>query len=91
MTDKVRAGTIIKDGTQTPESLVVDTKPYSAGWLSIMKTTSAQLGRDLEGAGWTFFYMAGEIHTRGFGFNDESRTDRAVAHVIDAVKLENCN
>jgi hypothetical protein len=92
MTDKIRAGTmIIKDGTQTPESLAVDTKPYLAGWSSIMTTTSAQLGRDLESAGWTFFYMAGEIRTRGFGFNDESRTGRAVAHVIDAVKLENSN
>ena len=56
-----------------------------------MKTTSAQLDRELESAGWTFFYMAGEIRTRGFGFNDESRTDRAVAHVINAVKLEKCN
>ena len=92
MTDKIRAGImIIKDGTQTPESLEVDTKSYSAGWSSIVKTTSAQLGRDLESAGWTFFYMAAEIRTRGFGFNDESRTDRAVARVIDAVKLENCN
>ena len=92
MTEKIRAGTmIIKDGTQTPESLVLDTKSYSAGWSSIVKTTSAQLGRDLESAGWTFFYMAAEIRTSGFGFNDESRTDGAVAHVIDAVRLEKCN
>src|SRR5438552_12558458 len=35
--------------------------------------------------------MAGQIRTRGFGFNDQSRTDRALAHVMDAVKLQNCN
>jgi hypothetical protein len=92
MTDRIRAGTmIIEDGTVTPESLVVDTEPYSAGWSTIAKSTSAQLGRELESAGWTFFYMADEIRTRGFGFNDQSRTDRAVAQAVDAAKLENCN
>src|SRR5689334_6509726 len=92
MTDRIRTGTmIIEDATLTPESLVVDTEPYSAGWSIIPKSTSAQLGRQLESAGWTFFYMAGEIRTRGFGFNDHSRTDRAVAQAVDAAKLENCN
>jgi hypothetical protein len=37
------------------------------------------------------FYMAGEIHTRSFGFNDLSRTDRAVAKVINAVTRDSCN
>ena len=35
--------------------------------------------------------MAGEIHTRSFGFNDLSRTDRAVAKVINAVTRDSCN
>ena len=82
---------LIEDGTHTPESLVVGTERYSAGWSSIMKSTSAQMGKELESAGWTFFYMAGEIRTSGFGFNDQSRTARAVAHVIKAVRRENCN
>jgi hypothetical protein len=92
MTDRIRVGTmLIEDGTHTPESTVGETECYLAGWSSISKSTSAQLGRELESAGWTFFYMAGEIRTTGFGFNDQSRTDRAMAHVIDAVKRENCN
>jgi hypothetical protein len=82
---------LIEDGTHTPESLVVGTERYSAGWSSIIKSTSAQLGKQLEGAGWTFFYMAGEIRTSGFGFNDQSRADRAMAYTIDAVKRQNCN
>ncbi len=35
--------------------------------------------------------MAGQIRTRGFGSNDQSRMDRAIAHVIAAVKRESCN
>jgi hypothetical protein len=92
MTETIRVGTmLIEDGTPTPESLVIGAEPYSPGWSFIVKSTSAQLGRELESAGWTFFYMAGEIRASGFGFNDQSRTDRAVAHVMGAVKLQNCN
>lgn len=92
MTNKIRAGTmLIADGTNTAELLVIDTESYSVGWSSIMGATSAQLGKNIENAGWTFFYMAGEIRTSGFGFSDQSRTARAVAHVIDAVQRESCN
>jgi hypothetical protein len=92
MTDRIRVGTmLIADGTHTPESLVVDTERYSAGWSSITGSTSVQLGKEIENAGWAFFYMAGEIRTSGFGLSDQSRTARAVAHLINAVRRENCN
>jgi hypothetical protein len=92
MTDKIRVGTmLIADGTRMPESLGVDIEPYSGGWSSITNFSSGQLGKEIESAGWTFFYMAGEIHTSGFGFNDQSRTDHAVSQVIDAVRQEQCN
>lgn len=92
MANTIRAGTmLIQDGTRAPESLIVSIEPYSAGWSFIVKSTAAQLDKELESAGWTFFYMAGEIRVRGFGFNDQSRTDRAVAHVVDAVKRQHCN
>lgn len=92
MRDRIRVGTmLIEDGTQTPQTLVIETERYSAGWSSIIKSSSAQLGRELDSAGWTFFYMAGEIRTTGFGFNDRSGADRAMAHVMHAAKRENCN
>jgi hypothetical protein len=92
MTDRIRTGTmLIKDGIAMPESLVVGTEHYAAGWSSVIGATSSELDKQIEDAGWTFFYMAGEIHATGFGFNDQSRTGRAVAHVIDVVKRENCN
>ena len=92
MTDKIGVGTmLIEDSTHMPATLVVSTEHYSAGWSSVMGSTSAQLGKEIENAGWTFFYMAGEIRTSGFGFNNQSRTARAVAHVIHAVRREHCN
>jgi hypothetical protein len=92
MADRISVGTMfLEDGTCTPESFVVGTERYSAGWSSILKSVSAHLGKELESVGWTFFYMAGEIRGNGFGFNDQSRIDRATAHVIDVVKRQNCN
>jgi hypothetical protein len=92
MRGTIQVGTmLIEHGTHMPESLVVGTERYSEGWSCIVKSTSAQLGKAIESAGWTFFYLAGEIQTRGFGFNDQSRMDRAVAHLIRAVKLQHCN
>jgi hypothetical protein len=92
MAKKIRVGTmLIANGTRTPKLVILGTQSYSAGWSSILDSTSAQLDRELEKVGWTFFYMAGQIRTRRFGFNDQSRTDRAVAHVIDAVKRDSCN
>jgi hypothetical protein len=71
--------------------MVVTTQRYSAGWSFIINFTSAQLSRAFENAGWTFFYMAGELRTSGFGFDEKSRTDRAVTHLIAAVKRQHCN
>jgi hypothetical protein len=93
MTDRIQVGTmLIQDGTRMPPTVVVvSTEHYVAGWSSIMGSTSAQLGRRIEKAGWTFFYMAGEIRSSAFGFRDQSREARGIQHLIDAVKLENCN
>jgi hypothetical protein len=92
MTESIRVGTmLLKDGTRIPKTLAVSTERYSAGWSFITASTSAQLDTRVENAGWTLFYMAGEIRTRSFGFNELSRTARAVAKVIHVVKRDSCN
>jgi hypothetical protein len=91
MTDKIHVGSmLLEEGTPLPESLVVGTEPFANGW-SCLPSSSAPLGQALESAGWTFFCRAGPIHTTGFGFDEQSRTDRAVAHAIEAVKREQGN
>ena len=92
MTDRIRVGAmLLDDGAHKPESLVIETEACLANWSYVVASSSSQLGRQIEAAGWTFFYMAGEINRRGFGFNDQSRSDRALAELIAAVKNDNCN
>ena len=88
----VGIGTIlIEQGTPIPSSISLGTESYAVGWSAITNLTRVELGKELEGAGWTFFYMAGEIETTGFGFDEQSRIYRAIAHAIKAVKLEAFN
>jgi len=85
-------GTIlIEQGTPTPNSISLATESYALGWSAITDLTRLELGRQLEGAGWTFFYMAGEIETTGFGFDEQSRIHRAIAQIIKTAKLEAFN
>jgi hypothetical protein len=91
MTDQIRVGSmLLEEDTPLPESLVIGAEPYATGW-SCIQFSSAQLDQELESAGWTFFCRAGPIRTTGFGFDEQSRTDRAVAHGIEAVKREQGN
>jgi hypothetical protein len=92
MKETMERGTIlVEEGTLMPDSLLVSTKPYGAGWSSVDNLTRSQLGAGLEAAQWTFFYMAGEIQATAFGFDEPSRMRRAVRKVIQAVKLQHCN
>jgi hypothetical protein len=88
----VMTGTLlVQDGTPLPEAFVIETAAQTAGWSAIENSSGARLGRGLETAGWTFFYLADEIRVRGFGFEEPSRLHRAVRKVIQAVQRQGCN
>ena len=92
MKETIELGTIlVEEGTPMPDSLLVSTKPYGAGWSSVENLTRGQLGAGLEAAQWTFFYMAGKVQRTAFGFDEPSRMRRAARKVIQAVKLQHCN
>lgn len=82
---------LLRNDTRLPESLAVGVEEYSTGWSFIPGFTGASLDKAIEAAGWTFFFMAGQIHTRGFGLNAESRLASAVSKMTDAVTRERCN
>src|SRR3954470_18083594 len=92
MTPQLCAGSLLlKEGTQLPEFLDGGTEEYSPGWSVISGFTGADLDRAIEAERWTFFFMTGQIHARGFCFNSRSGLARAVSNMTDAVTRENCN
>ena len=85
-------GTILTEqGTPMSRSMNVGTESYDLGWSAVTDLTRSELGKQLEGVGWPFFYMAGEVKTTGFGFHEQSRICRAIAQTIKAVQRETFN
>jgi hypothetical protein len=92
MAEKINAGTIlIKEGTLLPKGLQLESDPYSKGWRLVKSPGSPGIDRKLCEAGWTFFYMAGEVDAMAFGSESDKTTHRAVKKAIAKIKLEKFN
>ena len=83
MTDAIKTGTILIEGNASmPESLQLEGRPYSSGWRSVSNFDLNGLGAEIHKAGWTFFFMAGEIKITAFGWDRERAVRRAVQRLI---------
>ncbi|MBZ5594959.1 MAG: hypothetical protein LAP39_22175 [Acidobacteriia bacterium] len=92
MTEVIKAGTIlIENGSRTPESLQIQTEPYSSSWKSVSNLNLDELDTGIAKAGWTFFFMAGEVKITAFGFDKQAAVRRAVRRVITDVESHKCN
>jgi len=92
MAEKINPGTIlIKEGTLLPKGLQLESDPYSKGWRLVKSPGSPGIDRKLCEAGWTFFYMAGEVDAMAFGSESEETTHRAVKKAVAKIKLEKFN
>jgi len=81
---------LIKDGTVLPEPGIKGAS-YLNGWNSITDLERRGLAKQLDEAGWTFFYMAGQVKTSAFGFDKEKRMRTAVRRAIRDARLQKCN
>jgi hypothetical protein len=92
MADEIKAGTIlIKDGTPLPEALRFESEPCAPGWRSVKNLNGHGLGLKIHEAGWTFFYMAGEINATLFGLNGRKTVHRAVEQILANPESEKFN
>ena len=92
MRDAIKTGSIlIERSASMPESLRLEGKFYSGGWRSVSNLDLNELDAAIDKAGWTFFFMAGEIKITAFGFDKERAVRRAVKRVITNVESHKCN
>jgi hypothetical protein len=92
MTDAIKTGTIlIEGGVSMPDSVRLEGEAYSSGWRSVSNLDLNQLDTAIHKAGWTFFFMAGEIKITAFGFDKERAVRRAMKQVITNVESHKCN
>src|SRR2546428_2208201 len=91
MTDTITAGSIlVEEGIHLPKSLLLQSEPDSNGWAAVKDARSA-FEKTIQEAGWTFFFMAGEIKTTVFGFDKQRALRTALQRLIADVKSQNCN
>ena len=83
MAEQINDGTmLIKEGTLLPAGMQLESDPYLPGWRLIRCPSSSGIDRKLSDAGWTFFYMAGEVDAMAFGWEPEKTVRKAVKQVI---------
>jgi hypothetical protein len=91
MTDTITAGNIlVAGGTYLPQALLLQSESDSNGWAAI-KDVRATFETTVQEAGWTFFFMAGEIKTTVFGFDHQEALRVALKRLIADVKSQHCN
>jgi len=73
-----------------PRSLLAQTGAESNGWTAIRVNLST-FEKTVEEAGWTFFFMAGEVKATVFGFDKQTALRTALKRLIADVKSQHCN
>ncbi len=92
MAGEINTGTIlINGGVLLPDSLRFESEPYSNGWKIVLNLDGFGLERKIREAGWSFFYMAGEIQATVFGFDREKTLRRTVNRVLAGAKSKGFN
>ncbi len=91
MTDVITAGSIlVQEGTHLPKPLLLQGESYSSGWAAV-KDTRSVFEKEIRDAGWTFFFMAGEIKTTVFAFDKRKALRAALRRLIADAKSQHCN
>ena len=92
MTYAIKTGTIlIEGGASMPVSLGLEGVASSNGWRSVSNLDLRQLDTAIQQAGWTFFFMAGEIKITAFGWDKQQAARRAMKRVLSNVEAQHCN
>jgi hypothetical protein len=91
MPDFITAGDLlVQEGTNLPRSLVLQAEADSNGW-STVKDSRSTFEKAVRDAGWTFFFMAGEIKATVFGFDRQKAVRAALKRLLTDVKSQHCN
>ena len=91
MTDGITAGSIlIEQGAHLPNSLLLQSESDSNGWAAV-KSARSTFEKELQEAGWTYFFMAGEIKATVCGFDRQAALRAALQRLITRVKSQHCN
>jgi hypothetical protein len=82
---------LIREATPLPANLSIESEAFLPGWRVIKNLDRSTLARNIEGANWTFFYLAGEIRATVLGRDRPGTLRRAVECVLAKQKGQKFN
>ena len=83
MPDTNRARTIlIREDTPLPANLSIESEAFLPGWRVVKNLDRTTLARNIEGANWNFFYLAGAMRSTVLGRDRPGTLRRAVKRVL---------
>lgn len=85
-------GDILMEVTEEPRppSLLFRSASPLNGWAVVANGRSA-FDDEIRAAGWIFFFMAGKVDARAFGFDQSKALGGAMAKLAGRAKAQNCN
>ncbi len=76
-------GTIfIRENTLLPAGLSIESEVFLPSWKVVKNLDGSALARNIEGANWNFFYLAGEIRSTALGRDRSGTLRRAVKRAL---------
>jgi len=77
------SGTIlIRENTLLPTGLAIESEVFLSGWRAVKNLDGSALARNIEGANWNFFYLAGEMRVTVLGRDRSGTLRKAVKRVL---------
>lgn len=80
----------MEESAHLPNGLLLPSEADSKGWAAI-KDGRSTFEKAIREAGWTFFFMAGEIQATVFGFDKPKALRTALSRLITDVQSQHCN
>jgi hypothetical protein len=92
MTANVQIGTILMENRPAmAKALGLESAPYSANWGVLTALDGSNINRNIQAAGWNFFFMAAEVKGMFFGASGAERLQKALQRMLAKVKPLNFN
>src|SRR5712664_3522620 len=73
---------LIREDTRLPTKLSMESEAFLPGWRVVKNLDRQALTREVEGANWNFFYLAGEMRATVFGREGLGALRKAVKCVL---------
>src|SRR5271165_800425 len=91
MPNQIQAGTMMVQQSASMQPLGIESEPYSGNWSSLGILESSGLDRKVRAAGWSLFFMAGELRAVVPAWGGQSTLLPGVKRLLAQTRLQHFN